>query len=84
VVVDEIERALGMYAERRLLPAQAGDVPATFADVSLARERLGWEPQMPFGTGIERFCEWLRANQSAERQSSESPEGVLAPPPTAT
>jgi len=87
-LVDEIERALGTTAHRRLLPAQTGDVPATFADVSLARERLGWEPKMPFREGIERFCAWLRADlaesQASARQSSDPAADAEAPPPTAT
>jgi UDP-glucuronate 4-epimerase len=61
-VVDEIERALGTAAERRLLPPQPGDVAMTHADVSRAREVLGWEPRMPFAEGISRFCAWLRAS----------------------
>ncbi len=60
-LIDELERALGVQAVRRLLPAQAGDVPATYADVGRARERLGWSPKMPFSEGIDRFCAWLRA-----------------------
>ena len=87
-LVDEIERALGLTAQRRLLPAQTGDVPATFADVSLARDRLGWEPRMPFREGIERFCAWLRADlaesQPSARQSSDPAADAEAPPPTAT
>jgi UDP-glucuronate 4-epimerase len=66
-VVSELERALGVSASRQLLPAQAGDVPATFADVGRARERLGWSPTMPFSDGIDRFCTWLRA-ETADRQ----------------
>ena len=87
-LVDEIERALNLTAQRRLLPAQTGDVPATFADVSLARERLGWEPRMPFREGIERFCAWLRADlaetQASARQSSDPAADDEAPPPTET
>lgn len=87
-LVDEIERALGTSAVRRFLPAQTGDVPATFADVSLARERLGWEPKMPFRVGIERFCAWLRAEldevQASARHSSDPAAAAEAPPPTAT
>ncbi|HET9417259.1 MAG TPA: NAD-dependent epimerase/dehydratase family protein [Candidatus Limnocylindria bacterium] len=65
-LIDELERALGVEAVRRLLPAQPGDVPATYADVGRARERLGWSPRMPFGEGIERFCVWLRAEMDRE------------------
>ncbi len=65
-LVDEIELALGIAAVRRLAPPQPGDVEATFANVSRARERLGWEPQMALRTGIERFCAWLRAEMDQE------------------
>lgn len=84
-LVDEIERALGVTADRRLAPPQPGDVDATFADVSRARERLGWEPQMPLRTGIDRFCAWLR--EEADQEASASPVavgGTAEPPPTET
>jgi UDP-glucuronate 4-epimerase len=59
-VVDELERALGVTAERVLMPRQPGDVEATFADVSRARATIGWEPTTAFADGIDRFCAWLR------------------------
>jgi UDP-glucuronate 4-epimerase len=59
-VVDELERALGVTAERVLMPRQPGDVEATFADVSRARATIGWQPTTPFSEGIDRFCAWLR------------------------
>ena len=64
-VIDELERALGVIATRQLALAQPGDVPATHADVSRARQVLGWEPQVTFAEGIDRFCAWLR--QERER-----------------
>ncbi len=62
-VVAELERALQVRAIRHLMPAQPGDVDATFADISQARERLGWEPKMAFSEGIDRFSDWLRAER---------------------
>ena len=59
-MVDELERALGTTADRRWLPRQPGDVDATFADVTLARDRIGWEPTVTFAEGVDRFCRWLR------------------------
>jgi len=59
-VVDELERLLGRPAQRVLLPPQPGDVPATYADVSRAREIIGWEPTTPFDQGLARFVDWLR------------------------
>ena len=62
-MVAELERALDVRAVTHLMPAQPGDVEATFADISRARERIGWEPKTPFSVGIERFSAWLRAER---------------------
>lgn len=72
-VMAELERGLGTPATRQLLPAQAGDVVATHADISLARKELGWQPRMPFEEGITRFCAWLIDDQAAV-----DPRGVKA------
>jgi UDP-glucuronate 4-epimerase len=58
-MVDVLERVLGLTADRRLLPAQPGDVVATYADISRARERLGWHPRWTFEDGVAAFCRWL-------------------------
>jgi len=58
-MVDALEQALGVTATRILMPAQLGDVPATYADVSRAKAHLGWEPRWPFEDGIRAFCAWL-------------------------
>lgn len=55
-----IENALGMKAERRLMPLQAGDVPATYADVDDLQRDVGFAPATPLATGIERFVAWYR------------------------
>ena len=65
-VVDELERALHVQAERVLLPRQPGDVAATYADVTRAKESIGWQPSTPFGEGIDRFCAWLREDLAFE------------------
>jgi UDP-glucuronate 4-epimerase len=56
--VDALEEALGKKAERNYLPMQPGDVPATFADVSLLTAWTGYVPGMPIREGIKRFVEW--------------------------
>jgi UDP-glucuronate 4-epimerase len=43
------------------LPNQPGDVDRTFADVSRAREILGYDPRTSMEEGIHSFVEWLRA-----------------------
>jgi dTDP-L-rhamnose 4-epimerase len=44
---------------------RVGDIRHCFADISLARARLGYEPQVTFEAGIAELAEWL-AGQSAE------------------
>ena len=75
-MVGELERALGVVAVRRLLPAQAGDVPATYANVSRARDRLGWSPTTRFADGIDRFAAWLLAKTSAGTGDQPETEGA--------
>ena len=41
-------------------PLQPGDVTITYADVSKAREKLGYDPRTPVREGIERFVRWYR------------------------
>ena len=55
-----IEGALGKRAKINRLPVQAGDVKQTYADVSKAVARLGYEPKTEFAAGLTRFVEWLR------------------------
>jgi UDP-glucuronate 4-epimerase len=46
-------------------PEQPGDVPATWADTSLARAELGWEPQVELEEGLERFVQWYTEEGAA-------------------
>lgn len=57
-----IEQAIGREAQKELLPMQAGDMQATYADISHAQQKLGFEPQTDLATGIRRFVSWLLAN----------------------
>lgn len=36
-----------------------GDIRHNYADISKARERLGFEPKWTFDKGIEQFCQWV-------------------------
>lgn len=55
-----IEDALGMKAEKRLLPLQDGDVPATYANTDALREWVGFVPGTSIRDGIGRFVAWYR------------------------
>ncbi len=58
--ITAIERATGQVAQRNLLPLQPGDVPATWADVSLLRALTGFVPSTPIETGVAKFVAWYR------------------------
>ena len=55
-----IEDALGMKAQKNLMPLQDGDVPATYADVDALRDWVGFTPATDIRTGIARFVAWYR------------------------
>ena len=61
-LLDALERCLGRPALRETLPPQPGDVPDTFADLTRARELLGYHPATPLDEGLRRFAAWLDAN----------------------
>ena len=58
--IEVLEQELGKKAERKLLPLQAGDVPATYADVADLTRDVGFKPATPIEVGIKRFVEWYR------------------------
>jgi UDP-glucuronate 4-epimerase len=57
-VIALLEQALGVTAQQELLPIQPGDVPATYADIARAREKLGFQPITAIEVGIPRFVQW--------------------------
>jgi len=59
-LVKLIEQALGMTAKLERLPAQPGDVRRTLADISRARQFLGYAPSVQVSDGIPRFVAWFR------------------------
>jgi len=64
-LVTLLGKALGVEPVLQRLPLQPGDVQRTFADVTRARELLGYRPTTPVEEGIPRFVEWLEAELKA-------------------
>jgi UDP-glucuronate 4-epimerase len=58
--VSVIEKAIGKKAQRQLLPMQPGDVPLTYADPALSKEKLHFVPKVPLEEGLPRFVQWYR------------------------
>lgn len=59
-LVQEIERALGKKAIKEYLPLQAGDVQRTYADISKARNQIGYKPRMSIEDGLAHYAAWLK------------------------
>jgi UDP-glucuronate 4-epimerase len=58
--IEFLESCLGKKAEKNLMPIQAGDVPATYADVDDLIRDVGFKPATPIEVGIARFVEWYK------------------------
>lgn len=61
-LIDLLERATGIRANRRFLPEQPGEVPVTYADIARARAEIGYDPKIPVVEGVERFVRWYRGD----------------------
>ncbi|MYZ49354.1 NAD-dependent epimerase/dehydratase family protein [Propylenella binzhouense] len=46
---------------------RAGDIRHCFADITLARDLLGFEPRVPFEEGIAELAEWLAGQIAVDR-----------------
>ena len=55
-----LEQQLGRVAEKRMLPMQPGDVPATYADTLALAKWIDFAPSTSLSEGIGRFVDWYR------------------------
>lgn len=56
-----IETALGRPADVTEVPLPLGDVPLTLADITKAKEALGYHPTTSIEDGVARFVEWYES-----------------------
>jgi UDP-glucuronate 4-epimerase len=64
-LISLLEKALGKKAIIDRQPAQPGDVPLTFADVSKAQRLLGYKPRVKIEEGIPKFVEWFKGQKAS-------------------
>lgn len=62
-LIELLEDAMGKRAIIDRQPAQPGDVPRTYADISKAQALLGYRPRVKIEDGIPKFVDWFRQNQ---------------------
>lgn len=61
-MIAAIEAALGKSALIERRPDQPGDMPATWADISKARQLLGYNPRTKIAEGIPAFVQWFQTS----------------------
>ncbi|HKH60477.1 MAG TPA: NAD-dependent epimerase [Flavitalea sp.] len=58
--IEAIETELGKKAIKEYLPMQAGDVPATHADITNLATDTGYSPQFSVQHGVKNFIIWYK------------------------
>ena len=71
-ILEVARRVAGALGKEHLEPEitgryRAGDIRHCFADISLARQLLGFTPQVPFDQGLIRLAGWLEQQVSYDR-----------------
>jgi UDP-glucuronate 4-epimerase len=62
-LIELIEQVTGKKAIIANMPEQPGDVPKTFADISKARNLLGYNPETDLKEGLQIFYNWFISNK---------------------
>lgn len=61
-LVDELNSLLGTSLEPLHGPPRPGDVVLSQADISLARETLGYTPSVEFSDGLRKTIDWISSS----------------------
>lgn len=76
-LIEQLATLLGVEARIESLPPQPGDVPMTCADISKARDILGYTPTTTIEQGLPLFVAWYRQWAGASRTANKVMEPVL-------
>jgi len=68
-LIELLEENLGKKAIIDWQPTQPGDVPQTFADITKARELLGYDPQTKIEEGLKKFSAWFLGSMMVSSES---------------
>ena len=61
-ILDKLRSLMKKDIQADYGPVRAGDVKHSLADVSLAKEKIGYEPLVYFDEGLERAIDWYTEN----------------------
>lgn len=75
-VAERLAAAMGREDIRPLITGQArrGDIRHCFADISLAREQLGYEPRRSFDDSLAELVEWVGRQRADDRVDAAAAE----------
>lgn len=62
-MIETIARVLEVEPKIKQLPMQPGDVDRTYADITKAKQLIGYQPKTSFEDGIRKFVEWYKVKQ---------------------
>jgi dTDP-L-rhamnose 4-epimerase len=66
-IAERLATVLGRYVEPEITGKyRVGDIRHCFADISLAREVLGYEPRVTFEEGMQELVGWLQEQERPE------------------
>ncbi|MFC6121249.1 NAD-dependent epimerase [Phytobacter sp. SCO41] len=63
--ITALEEALGIEAQKNMMPIQAGDVLETNADTQPLYDTIGFKPQTSVKEGVKKFVEWYKTYYKA-------------------
>ncbi len=78
-ITEVAERMAKVLGKREIEPeivgkCRVGDIRNCFADITLAREVLGYEPKVAFEDGLRDLAEWLEGQTAVDRVADASKE----------
>ena len=62
-IISKLEELLGKKAKINHKPFHVADLMETWADISKAKNLLGWKPQVSLDEGLEKSVQWYICNQ---------------------
>ena len=62
-MIEAIARVLEVEPKIKQLPMQPGDVDRTYADITKAKQLIGYQPKTSFEDGIRKIVEWYKVKQ---------------------
>ena len=67
-IISKLEELLGKKAKIDHKPFHVADLMETWADISKAKDLLGWEPQVSLDEGLEKSVQWYMDNRDWLRE----------------